>query len=170
MPTLFVMSGLSFSGKTTLARKISQATGAPIVSYDELFATTERDASVSGLDEWYLITGLVDGHARAHLAAGRSVIVDTLNEDRIDRDRLRAIAAEHGAEAIVVHVDAPRALIEARRRENEITGVRGTTADESFEFVLSRFEPPAPAERSIRYQAGDDVEEWLRRLLELVAV
>jgi predicted kinase len=163
------MSGLSFSGKTTLARKISEATGAPIVSYDGLFATAERDPSVSGLDEWYLVTGLVDDRARAHLAAGRSVIVDTLNEDRIDRDRLRAIAAEQGTEAIVVHVDAPRGLIEERRRENEFTGARGTTKDENFEFVLSRFEPPCPAEWSIRYQAGDDIEQWLRRLLELVA-
>ena len=164
------MSGLSFSGKTTLARKISDATGAPIVSYDELFATTEREASVSGLDEWYLITGLVDDHARAHLAAGRSVIVDSLNEDRIDRDRLRAIAADQGAEAIVVHVDVPLRLIEARRRDNDVTGARGTTEDDNFEFVLSRFEPPARPERSIRYRAGDDVDEWLRRLLELVAV
>jgi predicted kinase len=77
MPTLFVMSGLSFSGKTTLARRISEATGAPIVSYDELFATAERDPSVTGLDEWYLITDLVHDQARAHLEAGRSVIVDT---------------------------------------------------------------------------------------------
>jgi hypothetical protein len=52
-----------------LAGKISERTGAAIVSYDELFATAEREPSVSGLDEWYLIMGLVHEHARAHLGA-----------------------------------------------------------------------------------------------------
>src|SRR4051794_16076632 len=105
------MCGLSFSGKTTLARRISQATGGTIVSYDHLYATAPRDESISGLDEWYLVMGLVHEHAKARLAAGSSVIIDNLNEDLVDRDQLRAIASEHGAETIVVHVDTPLEVI-----------------------------------------------------------
>jgi predicted kinase len=97
------------------------------------------------------------------------VIVDPLNEDRVDRDRLREIAEECGADAIVVHVDAPLGLIARRRRENELTAARGTTDDANFAFVLSRFEPPGPDERSIPYRAGEDVEDWLRQFLELIA-
>ena len=168
MPTLLIMCGLSFSGKTTLARRIGEATGSAVVSYDELYATVERDPSVTGLDEWYLVVGLVHEHARAHLAAGRSVVVDSLNEEVVDRDRLRAVAAAEGAEALVVHVEASLETIAERRRRNDATRERGTTSDENFRFVLSRFEAPGPWERHVRFGPEDDVEEWVRELRERV--
>jgi predicted kinase len=158
------MCGLSFSGKTTVARAIGKATGAPIVSYDELYATVPRDASLTGLDEWWLITDLVCERAREHLAAGRTVIVDNLNEERVDRDRLRAAAAKEGTEVLVVHVETPPDEIARRREENERARTRGTTSDEQFEFVRSRFEPPAEPERVIRFGSGDNLESWLDRL------
>jgi hypothetical protein len=84
------MSGLSFSGKTTLARRISEATGSAIVSYDELYAHAPRDEAITGLEEWRLIVGLVHEQARARLAAGESVVVDNLNEDVIDLDSVQS--------------------------------------------------------------------------------
>lgn len=164
MAILFVMCGLSFSGKTALARRISAATGSIVVSYDELYATAPRDESITGLDEWYLVMGLVHERARAELASGGSVIVDNLNEDLIDRDQLRAIGHEHGAETIVVYVDTPLEVISLRRRLNERDRERGFTSDEEFAFVLSRFEAPCPPERSIRFGPEDDIEVWLDEL------
>jgi predicted kinase len=161
VPTLIAMCGLSFSGKTTLAGAISEATGAPVVSYDELYASVDRDPSVTGLDEWWLITDLVCDQARSHLAAGRSVVVDNLNEQRVDRDRLRDVAVAEGAEVLVVHVEAPLEVIAQRRAENEVARARGTTTDEQFEFVRSRFEPPDDSERVVRYRLGDDLGRWL---------
>jgi predicted kinase len=163
------MCGLSFSGKTRLARAIGEATGAPIVSYDELYMTVERDRSITGMDEWWLITDLVGERAGEHLTAGRSVIVDNLNETRVDRDRLRDVAAQAGAEVLVVHVEAPAEEIARRRAENDASGTRGTTSDEQFEFVRSRFEDPAAPERVVRYRFGDDLEQWLRELRLLLA-
>jgi predicted kinase len=162
MPTLYVMCGLSFSGKTTLATRLAAATGAAFVSYDELYATAERD--LTGLEEWRYIVGLVHERTRAELSAGRSVVVDNLNEDRVDRAELRAIADELGVETIVVHVDAPLEVIEERRRRNAEIRVRGHTSDEMFEFVRARFETPEPPERVVRYRDGEDVDEWLARL------
>ena len=166
MPTLYAMSGLSFSGKTVLAAEISAATGAAIVSYDDLYGTVERDPALTGIEEWRLIVSLVHAEARRHLQDGDSVIVDNLNEDMIDRDQLRAIAAECGAETIIVHVEAPLELIRERRRRNDLSRERGTTSDEQFEFVRSKFEPPGPPERVIRYQAGEDLGRWLVALQE----
>jgi predicted kinase len=120
--------------------------------------------AITGLDEWYLIRGVLHEQARAHLAAGRSVVVDNLNEEVVDRAAFRAIADEQGAETIVVHVDAPLDVIAERRRRNDREPARGTTSDEEFAFVLSRFEPPTPSERWIRYSAGDDVGDWLDEL------
>jgi predicted kinase len=163
------MCGLSFSGKTTLARRISEATGSAIVSYDELYAHAPRDEAITGLEEWRLIVGLVHEQTRARLAAGESVVVDNLNEDVIDRDQLRAIADEQGATTIVVFVDTPLDEIDVRRRCNEASGERGYTSDEQFAFVLAKFEPPSSGERTIRYTGGEDIDIWLEELQRLVA-
>jgi predicted kinase len=158
-PTLFIMCGLSFSGKTTLARRISQATGAVIVSYDRLFTEVDRGPEITGLDEWYMIVALVQQETRRHLASGQSVIVDNLNEDVVDRDQLRAIANEEGALSLVVYVDAPLDVIADRHRRNEVTMQRGLTTDDEFRFVLSRFQPPAEPEDYVRFVAGEDVDK-----------
>jgi predicted kinase len=163
------MCGLSFSGKTTLARRISEATGSAIVSYDDLYAHAPRDEAITGLEEWRLIVGLVHENTRTRLAAGESVVVDNLNEGVIDRDQLRAIAAEQGATTIVVFVDTPLDETDARRRRNEVSGERGYTSDEQFAFVLAQFEPPGPGERTIRYVGDEDIEVWLDELQRLVA-
>jgi hypothetical protein len=120
MPTLFVLCGLSFSGKTTLARRIADATGSAIVAYDELYATVERDSAITGLDEWYLIRGVLHEQARAHLAAGRSVVVDNLNEEVVDRAAFRAIADEQGAKR--------SSCTSTRRSMSSPSGGAGTTA------------------------------------------
>ena len=158
------MCGLSFSGKTTLARRISEATRSTVVSYDELYEHAPRDPAITGVEEWRLVTRLVHEQTRARLAAGESVIVDNLNEDMIDRDQLRAIASEQGVEAIVVYVDTPLEVISQRRRRNDLHRERGFTSDEQFEFVSSKFEPPSPNERSIRFRAEDDIDQWLEEL------
>lgn len=168
VPILFIMCGLSFSGKTTLARRIAEVTGSVIVSYDALYATIERDPSLDGLEEWRLIVGRMHEDARTHLSAGRSVVVDNLNEEVIDRDPLREIAQKCGADAIVVYVDAPLGLIQERRLRNEALRERGSTRDDNFQFVLSRLQPPSPDERSITYRPDDDLDEWLRELLARV--
>jgi predicted kinase len=164
--TLFILCGLSFAGKTTIARAVAAATRSAVVSYDRLYATAERPAGLTGLDEWRFVVGLVHDGTRAHLEAGRSVVVDNLNEDRVDRDALRAIADEVGVRSLVIHVDAPLDLILERRRANDASGGRGTTSDEQFEFVRSRFEPPAPPERFVVYRAGDDLDAFVRGLIE----
>ena len=164
MSTLYVMCGLSFSGKTTLARAIAESTGSAFVSYDELWETAERDPALTGLDEWRFVVGLVHEGARRELREGRSVVVDNLNEERVDRDLLRAIADEEGADTVVVHVETPLDVIERRRRENAKSGARGHTGTEQFEFVRARFEPPARPERFVRYRHGEDVGAWLARL------
>ena len=165
MLTVYVMCGLSFAGKTTLARRIAASTASAVVSYDELYASVERDAVLTGLHEWEFIVSCMDDAVRAELAAERSVVVDNLNEDLVDRDRLRAIADDFGAKTIVIHVQAPLELIGERRRTNDATSARGTTSDEQFEFVRSKFEAPGPPECVVSYQAGDALEPWLAALL-----
>jgi predicted kinase len=161
---LYALSGLSFSGKSTLAAELGRTTGAAIVSYDELFVSLPRPAGIEGLAEWQLLVDEVHERARAELAAGRSVIVDTLNEDLVDRDELRAIADEHGAETVVVYLDTPLDVIAERRRQNEESGERGTTRDDNFAFVLAKFEPPRPHERAIRVTPGDGIDDVVARI------
>ncbi len=43
MPKLYIMSGVGFSGKSTLAKKIAEYTGATLVSQDGLFFEKEKE-------------------------------------------------------------------------------------------------------------------------------
>lgn len=46
MPTLYIMCGVGFSGKSTLAKKIAEHTGAMLVSQDALYFEKEKELNL----------------------------------------------------------------------------------------------------------------------------
>lgn len=101
------------------------------------------------------------------LAKGRSVIFDTNFNFRKDRDHLRAIAAKHGAETIVVWVVTPRTIakdraVHARQLRN---GYAYVLPEKAFERMADHLEPPADDENVIKID-GTDIDE--QQVLELL--
>jgi hypothetical protein len=125
LPTLFVMSGVSGSGKTTVAQVLLERIGAIRLRSDverkRLFglaatARLEGDAAASlySRDANVRTYDRLAELARTVIAAGWPVVIDAACLRRHERDALRALAADMGVHARLVECDAPVDVLRSR--------------------------------------------------------
>jgi aminoglycoside phosphotransferase family enzyme/predicted kinase len=160
-PSVIITHGCSGSGKTVVSRLVAQARGAIRVRSDverkRLFGMMPSARSGSPLDaglyspdagrRTYERLAVLAG---AILDSGYPAIIDGAFLKRDQRDRLRTVAARHGAPFVILDVQAPEALVRERihRREQE-----GVDASEAGLAVLKRQlagrEPLGPDEAAV---------------------
>lgn len=164
MPSLILICGTSFAGKSTLARHIAARFGYPEVDVDEtkfeLFGPTVADDALKRAD-WDRIYGDTDRRIADHLGAGRSVIDASRNFSRAERDSARAICRAHGATLVTVFVDTPVHVTRERLLVNRRSEERRDVTDADFADIIAAWEPPAEDEHPIVFRYGDDVPMWL---------
>jgi predicted kinase len=164
-PTLYFLCGLPFAGKSTLARALVAHTGARHISLDAI--NTERGLGLDGdgaaitPEQWDVTYAEAYRRIEETLTAGGSVVYDETCFLRSQRDAVRAIAARSGARAQLIWVTTPEAAARARLLANRQTGERFDIRDDNFELVATRFEPPTPDERALRYDGASPHEAWL---------
>ncbi|MEW6369057.1 MAG: ATP-binding protein [Acidobacteriota bacterium] len=162
MVCIYLLCGLAFAGKSTLARAIASRTGAVLVSLD---AINERRGLHGGL-------GVPDAvWAEAHqtalrkaedvVARGAPVVVDDTNCFRFLRDDYRALASGFGVKCLVVYVDAPLSLALSRLRENEATLVRPRVTEAVLLELARRFEAPDADEPHLSFTPGTNEAAWV---------
>ncbi len=161
-PTLYLLCGIAFSGKTTLGRAISQHAGLRVVSTDEILALR----GFSGGDgvpfqEWEKTHAIAVGWLDRLMASGEDLVVDDTNCYRWIRDRFRWLAGRHDYATRVIYLETPLDVLHRRRRANERSGERHRVVDEVFESHAADFEPPADDEDALRFGPGDELEAWL---------
>jgi uncharacterized protein len=120
-PFVIACSGLSGTGKTTLATALADATGFMHLSTDVIRG---RDAAQSGPApygvERYTSAARAAAYARlceeagAALAAGEGVVADATFMRRADRDLLVMTAATHGSRVLFLKCDAASEVIRGR--------------------------------------------------------
>src|SRR5687768_15063972 len=90
--TLYIMCGLPFSGKTTLARTLANECGFVHLDLDAIARANSLFPEEGINDEqWGQVFREVYRQVVALLISGKSVVFDAVNYDRVGRDRLRAI-------------------------------------------------------------------------------
>lgn len=162
MSRLFAMCGLSFSGKTTLARTLCTAVGAEYLSLDDI--NEERGLhggeGIPG-EEWNKTSLIAVERLESLLAAGRDAVLDDTLSFRWLRDRYRAVAERHRAQFLLIYVATPLSEIYARMAQNDVLRQRSPIAREVFDDHASKFEAPAADEKALIYTRNMALEEWL---------
>lgn len=161
-PRLYAMCGLSFSGKTTLARAVARLTGAEHVSLDDINA--ERGLSGGQgipVEEWERTSALAVERMGRLFDAGRDVVLDDTLCFRWLRERYAAVADRHGALFVLAYVSTPLPEIHRAMAENEAAPQRALILPDVFEEHARSFEPPAEDERPWVYDRTIPVEEWI---------
>ncbi len=92
--------------------------------------------------------------ARATLLAGRGVVIDDTFSHRFLRDRFRQVAAASAVPFVLLFVDTPLAVVEARIAENARTKARAHIAPDVFAHHRDRFQFPGDDEGPVRLSAG----------------
>lgn len=164
MSTLVVICGISFAGKSTLARAITERLGFVEVDVDAVGArlyglpANDGGAQLNGLD-FDRIYDEADKEIERLLTSGVSVDASR-NFTRSERTRARELARRANARLVTVFVDTAESVARQRRVANKISGSRGDITDDQFDEILRVFEPPSEDERPLVFGIGDDIDSW----------
>jgi uncharacterized protein len=153
---LAVMTGLSGSGKSTVALELAQRIGGVRVRSDverkRLAGIAPLERAGHGLYSAEVTARTYDRMAdvaRAALLAGFPVVVDAAFLKRAERDRFRALARELGARFALVSCEAPADVLRDRVATRHRAGRDPSEADvDVLQRQIGWHERPAPDEEA----------------------
>ena len=162
-PRLYILCGLPFAGKTTLAGVLSDRLGLARLALDDIISEwgVGLDGQIIPPEHWAAAYNEAYRRLDALLGAGRSVIYDATNYRLAHRRRLRRIAARHGATTRTIYLDVPEAEARRRWQQNRVTRLRWDVRAEDFAKVVEHFQPPEPGEGVLRYDPTVPVAQWI---------
>lgn len=162
-PVLYLLCGLAFSGKTTLAAALRRQQGCEVVSSDEINARRGLHGG-DGVpaQEWARTHELALAEVEALMRRRvPGVVVDDTNCFRFLRDDYRALARRHGYAVRLLVLDVPLAEVRRRMAENATSRRRRGLRPEVFAEHRGSFEWPGPEETPLRVPAGVPAERWV---------
>jgi predicted kinase len=160
------MLGYPGAGKTTTAKIIHELTETEHLWADLTRRDMFRDPAYSHLENLQLYEHM-NNQAAKLLGGGKSVIFDTSFNFYKDRQRLRELAEENDAEAVVVWVTTPRHVSKDRATDGQghHTRVFGDMTHERFENLSDKLEEPKPDEKVLKVDGTKVTKEYLSELL-----
>lgn len=161
MPTLVLLCGKPFSGKSTLAQRFAER-GAAVVSFDAI----NLERGLHGGDglpvtEWAATLEIAKQRTAALLAEHPLVVVDDTLCFRWIRDTFRALALTAETQPVLVHLDFPESVLWDRMTANDRTKERGGIAEAVLAEHLATFESPEEDEAPVVLRGPEEVEAWL---------
>ena len=163
---LLIICGLSFAGKSTLAREIGERFGYEEVDVDQmkysLYGLDARDESLTR-EEWDRIYEETDKQIVLLLKTGKNVMDASRNFSREERSRIRTTLNRLGFETITIYVNTPETIARQRWQENRKNPTRRDVTDSDFEDILRAMEPPTSEENPIILHYAEDIERWIAK-------
>ena len=164
-PHLYILCGLPFAGKSTLARELVKSRNFALVEMDAI--NDERGLGLDGQaispDDWDITYAEFYKRIDWLLAEGQSVIADAANFTRTQRDQLRTIAQKYHMASTVIYLNLSEAVVRERWRRNQQNGQRYDVRDDDFAHVVDNFQPPTDDEQVIYYDQTLPLEQWIAR-------
>ena len=166
-PVLYIMCGLAFAGKSTLARKISEHTRSKLIAFDKLWVEKDNEQHVTkGVEGWKFIRKVGQDEVAKALKEGNSVVYDDNNIRFEHREELRKVARKFGARAVVVYLNTPLELIREREATNKTTGQRHEVESENFKAVLEQLQIPTTQEDVMEFKPEMNLDEGIMSILK----
>lgn len=169
MPTLYLFVGYPGSGKTTAAEIICKLTGAKHIWADkerqQMFGRPSHSLTESGQ-----LYKSLNQKTRHFLQAGNDVVFDTNFNYRADRERLRKLADEAGAQTMIIQMVTPEALARERAmawNHADRNGMHREMSAETFERIVKHREPLANETTPVRLDGRNLTEASIKKALGL---
>ncbi|MGH7203040.1 MAG: AAA family ATPase [Candidatus Levyibacteriota bacterium] len=149
---LIIMSGLPFSGKSTIAQQLSKELDIPILSYDHdvyAFHKSEVPSGTSPAKEFDMIEAIAREQIAKKLRNGQSLIYDDLCLELDDRHKLTELAKVCNAKSVLIYLDTPLLVIEQRRKSNNEKYNRNHISDSKLRLDVTLLQPPHQNENAV---------------------
>ncbi len=161
MSMLYILCGLPFSGKTTLAKELIEKYQWSFVGIDEI--NRERGIGVDITkpitpDEREITYKLTEEKTKQLLGEGKTVIYDATNFTFQQRQKLRDLAKSCQSSARIIYVATSKADVIKRWMDNRQTGKRNDVREDDFMRVVNNFQVPTDKENPIIYHNGDSLD------------
>ena len=163
MNKLYILCGLPYSGKTTLRKELVKKLHFDYVSVDEIMK--ERNMWREGhptQDDWNEAYSIAYEQIKHLLKQNRNVIFDNANLTTQERGVAKQIAQSLEVQSMLIYIKTSMEEIMKRRKENEITKLRGHLEDNLLKSAIDKFEEPTVEENPIIYNAQMNLDEWIK--------
>lgn len=140
MPTIFILSGLPYSGKSTFAKKVEEKTMIKRVSFDDLWTSFVKvDENISYDTMITEIKKLID----KQLEKGYSVMYDSTNLKEEHRKEIIDIADSHDVEAVVIYFSITEEEMRKRQGQSLIDKSHHVVDEDNIQKALEHNQIPA---------------------------
>ncbi len=165
-PKLYILTGLPYSGKTTLRKALVERLHSEAVSVDEIMDAKDMwRVGHPTQEDWDAAYTEAYRRIEAALQQGKTVIFDCANLPYHERANARAIAEKVGVQNVLIYLNVSKEEILRRRSENAETKARGHLDDEMMDTAFKLFEEPTEEEQPILYNQHLNLDEWITTLL-----
>jgi len=158
---LYIVTGLPYSGKTTLINNLKKRFGFAGTSVDQFIEEEKLDVKNMDQKDWDRVYTRAYGRLKKLLLSGKSVLFDGGSLKRSERETLKKIAGKAGCEWKMIWVNTSRETIRERWSNSRTTKERGQLEEEVLEKAMDMFEEPTPDENYIAFNSAMNFEEWV---------
>jgi predicted kinase len=162
MKRLYILCGIAFSGKTTVARKLSQVTGSVYISLDDINA--ERGLlggdGVAG-QEWERTHEVARQRMSSFMTEGQDIVLDDTSCFRWLRERYREFAHRNGYVAQIVYLEVPPDELRRRIAENTVSPRRRAISPAVLAEHIRSFEKPSADEEAVVLDSPQSASDWI---------
>lgn len=170
MNKLYILCGIPFAGKTTLAKGLEKRLGFLRIDLDDIkFELLGDDVKDEDMEQsqWDKVYLEMYKKIEEGLKQGKNVVSDTGNFTKHERDLLRNIASKIVIDSMVIFVYTPVNIVKQRWQENKETNKRFHISEKSFSGAVKELEIPGNDENVIIYDGSVSVDKWLQNLRDL---
>lgn len=166
--TLYTLTGLPYSGKSTLTKELVKRFGFKVISVDDIM--NEKDMWRDGhptMDDWNEAYTIAYDPLKKYITEDKDVIFDGGSLKFSERETQRKIAEYYGVERKMIYVNTSRKEIVQRKLRNETTKVRAQLSEKEMEDALGMFEEPRLEENPIFYNVDMDLDKWIKDYINI---
>lgn len=159
--TLFIITGLPFAGKTTLAKELVKRLNFEVTSVDEMIDKHNFTVEKMSYADWGIVYDEAFEKLGELLKGGNSVIFDGGSLKKTERQNLKNVAEKSGVPWKLVYVNTTKEEIIQRRKENLKTQKRDQLEDNTMGKAFAMFEELTPDENYTIFNSHMDLDKWL---------